>query len=114
LRLQTDRSSIQIASLNGALSVDADRGTIGIGQLVLTERSEFHTDRTEVELGVASNHGLVLDLNLDRVAPSVDAGLIAGTIHEDRHHVTYRGSIGAGGPVLEYTADRGSLRLRRS
>jgi len=113
LRLHTDRSSIDIASFNGALSVEADRGHIQIGKLLLSTQGDFHTDRTEVELGLSSNYGMTLDLDLDRVSPSVDSGLLSGQIREDRRHVTYRGSIGRGGPTLRYSADRGSLRLRR-
>lgn len=113
LRLHTDRSSIQLASLDGTLSVDADRGRIQIGRLLLSDRGEFHTDRTEVDLGISPNHGIILDLDLDRVSPSIDDGLLTGLVREERRHVTYRGSIGRGGPTLRYSADRGSLRLRR-
>jgi hypothetical protein len=113
LRLHTDRSSIEIASFSGALTVEADRGRIQIGKLLLTDRGEFHTDRTEVDLGLSSNHGMTLDLDLDRVSPSVDDGLLTGLMRDDSRHVSYRGSIGHGGPTLRYSADRGSLRLRR-
>jgi hypothetical protein len=114
LRLHTDRSSIRVASFNGALSVEADRGSIEIGRLVLTDQGEFRTDRTDVDLGISSNHGMTLHLDLERVYPSVDDGLLTGLVREERRHVTYRGSIGGGGPILRYSADRGSLRLRRA
>ena len=67
--MQTDRSSVGITGRPGAISVQADRGSIEIGQLSLGGRSEFHTDRTEVNLGLAANRGLNLDLDLDRVSP---------------------------------------------
>jgi hypothetical protein len=114
LRLHTDRSSIQVSSLNGALSVEADRGTIRIGQLILREAGTFHTDRTEVELGIAPNYGMTLDLDLERVSPSIDSGLVPGFVEKDKRRVTYRGAIGPGGPTLRFIADRGSLRLRRA
>jgi hypothetical protein len=113
LQLHTDRSKVHIASFNGLLNVDADRGTVRIDSLFLTERGEFRTDRTEVELGVSASHGMTLDLDLDRVSPDVDSGLLSSQPTQDHHHLSYRGSIGRGGPVLRYTADRGSLRLRR-
>jgi len=113
LRLHTDRSQVHLISLNGALNVDADRGSIRIDRLLLAERGEFRTDRTEVELGLSSTHGMTLDLDLDRVSPDVDSGLLNGLMGEEHRHVSYRGSIGTGGPVLRYSADRGSLRLRR-
>jgi hypothetical protein len=114
LRLHTDRSSIQVSSLNGALSVEADRGNIRIGQLILSEAGTFRTDRTEVDLGIAANQGMTLDLDLERVSPSIDAGLVPGFVERDTRRVTFRGAIGPGGPTLRYTADRGSLRLRRT
>jgi hypothetical protein len=113
LRLQTDRSDVHITRFDGALNVDADRGSIRIDRLFLADRGEFKTDRTEVELGVSSTHGMTFDLQLDRVSPDVDSGLLRSQIAEERHHVTYRGSIGNGGPILHYNADRGSLRVRR-
>jgi hypothetical protein len=113
LRLHTDRTSVHVTSFNGTLDVDADRGNIRIGRLLLTDRGKFRTDRTDVDLGVSSTHGMTLDLDLDRVAPDVDSGLLSGRISEDHRHVSYRGSIGGGGPTLRYSADRGSLRLRR-
>ena len=113
LRLHTDRSSIRVASLSGAISVEADRGSVDIQKLDLTGPGEFHTDRTEVDLGISHNHGLNLDLDLDRISPSVDDNLLSGVIHDDRRHVTYHGSVGSGGPKLQYSGDRGSLRLRR-
>lgn len=113
LRLHTDRTSVHIASFNGALDVEADRGSIRIGRLLLTGRGEFRTDRTDVDLGISSAQGMTLDLDLDRVSPDVDSGLLTGRISEERRHATYRGSIGRGGPTLRYSADRGSLRLRR-
>jgi hypothetical protein len=114
LRLNTDRSAIQVSSLTGALAVEADRGTIRIDHLILSEAGTFRTDRTEVELGIAPNHGMTLELDLDRVSPSIDARLIADFRVKDTRSITFRGPIGAGGPVLHYTADRGSLRLRRT
>ena len=113
LRLDTDRTAVHVTSFNGTLNVDADRGSIRIDRLLLAEQCEFRTDRTDVDLGVSSTHGMTLDLDLDRVSPDVDSGLITGRMAEDRHHLSYRGSIGAGGPTLRYTADRGSLRLRQ-
>ena len=113
LRLHMDRTTVRITSFNGALDVDADRGSIRIDRLLLAERGEFRTDRTEVELGITSTHGMTLDLDLDRVSPDVDSGLLTGLVAEEHHHVSYRGSIGGGGPTLRYSADRGSLRLRR-
>jgi hypothetical protein len=113
VQLRTDRSTVRIASLNGALDVDADRGSIRIDRLLLANGGEVRTDRTEVELGVSSTHGMTLDLNLERVSPDVDSGLLTGFSREDHRHLTYRGSIGRGGPTLRYYADRGSLRLRR-
>jgi hypothetical protein len=113
LRLHMDRTAVHVTSFNGALDVDADRGSIRIDRLLLADRGEFRTDRTDVDLGVSSTHGMTLDLDLDRVSPDVDSGLLTGLIAEDRRHVSYRGSIGRGGPTLRYTADRGSLRLRR-
>jgi hypothetical protein len=113
LRLHSDRTAVHIASFSGALDVEADRGSIRIDRLVLANRGEFHTDRTEVVLGVSTAHGMTLDLDLERVSPDVDSGLLSGLINEDRRHVSYRGSIGRGGPTLHYSADRGSLRLRR-
>jgi hypothetical protein len=113
LRLHMDRTEVHIVSFNGALNVDADRGSIRIDRLLLADRGEFRTDRTEVELGVSSTHGMTLDLDLDRVSPDVDSGLLTGLMAEEHRHLSYRGSIGRGGPTLHYTADRGSLRLRR-
>ena len=113
LRLNTDRTAVHIISFNGGLNINADRGSIRIDRLLLADRGEFRTDRTDVELGVSSTHGMTLDLDLDRVSPNVDSGLLSGLLAEDHHHLNYRGSIGAGGPTLRYTADRGSLRLRR-
>ncbi len=113
VRLHTDRSAVHITSFNGALDVDADRGSIRIDRLLLASQGEFRTDRTDVELGVSSTHGMTLDLDLDRVSPEVDSGLLSGLISENHRHVTYRGSIGRGGPTLRYNADRGSLRLHR-
>lgn len=113
LRLHTDRTELHIASFKGALDVDADRGSIRIDRLLLENRGDFRTDRTDVELGVSSTHGMTLDLDLDRVSPDVDSGLLSGTISQDHHHVSYRGSVGKGGATLRYSADRGSLRLRR-
>lgn len=113
LRLHTDRTGVHIVSFNGTLNVDADRGSIRIDRLLLTDRSEFRTDRTEVELGVSSAQGMTLDLDADRLSPDVDSGLLPRSISEGHHHLNYRGSIGRGGPTLRYTADRGSLRLRR-
>lgn len=112
-RLHTDRSEIHMTSFDGALNVDADRGSIRIDRLLLANRGEFRTDRTEVELGVSPTHAITFDLELDRVYPDVDSGLLNGLSREERHHLTYRGSIGSGGPTLRYNADRGSLRLRR-
>jgi hypothetical protein len=113
LRLHTDRSTIEVASLEGGVSVEADRGSVRIGRLALLDGGDFNTDRTEVELGISPNHGLTLDLELDRVSPDVDDGLLTGLMREDSRHLTYRGAIGRGGPTLRYNADRGSLRLRR-
>ncbi len=113
LRLHTDRSTIEVASLEGGLSVEADRGSVRIGRLALAGGGDFNTDRTEVDLGISPNHGLTLDLDLDRVSPEVDNGLLTGLLREDRRHSTYRGEIGKGGPTLRYSADRGSLKLRR-
>lgn len=113
LRLHTDRAEVHITSFNGALNVDADRGSIRIDRLLLVDRGEFRTDRTEVELGLSSTHGMTLDLDLDRVSPDVDSGLLPDLKAEEHHHRSYRGAIGRGGPLLRYTADRGSLRLRR-
>jgi hypothetical protein len=113
LRLHTDRTEVHILSFNGALNVDADRGSIRIDRLVLADRGDFRTDRTEVELGVSSKHGMTLDLHLERVSPDVDSGLLSGLVAQEHRDVSYRGSIGPGGPTLRYTADRGSLRLRR-
>lgn len=113
MRLHTDRTAVHITSFNGALDVDADRGSVRIDRLVLADRGEFRTDRTDVELGVSSTHGMTLDLDLDRVSPDVDSGLLTGLLTEGHRHFSYRGSIGRGGPTLRYTADRGSLRLRR-
>lgn len=113
LRLHTDRSTIEVASLEGGVSVEADRGSILIGRLALSDHGDFSTDRTDVELGISPNHGLTLDLELDRVSPDVDNGLLAGRMREDSRHLTYQGAIGTGGPTLRYNADRGSLRLRR-
>ena len=114
LHLHTDRSSVQIAGLTGALSVEADRGTIRIDQLNLNEAGTFKTDRTEVEIGMSPQHGVTLDLSLDRVSPSIDNGLLTGTLAKGTRSVTYKGMVGPGGPTLHYTADRGSLRLRRT
>ncbi len=113
LRLHTDHSSIAVASLDGAVSVEADRGSVRIGRLALAGGGDFNTDRTEVDLGVSPNQGLTLDLELDRVSPEVDDGLLTGLMRENRRHLTYRGAIGKGGPSLRYNADRGSLTLRR-
>jgi hypothetical protein len=113
LRLQTDRTEMHISSFSGSLNVEADRGSIRVDRLLLADRGEFRVDRTEVELGVSSTHGITLDLDLDRVSPEVDPGLLSGLTAQDHHHLSYRGSIGRGGPTLHYTADRGSLRLRR-
>lgn len=113
LRLHTDRSEVRMTSFNGALNVDADRGSIRIDRLLLADGGEFRTDRTEVELGVSPTHDMTFDLDLDRVSPDVDSGLLSGLMTEQHRHVSYRGSIGHGGPTLRYNADRGSLRLRR-
>jgi hypothetical protein len=94
--------------------VEADRGEIRIGKLMLVEAGSFRTDRTEVDLGIGANQGMTLDLDLERVSPSIDAGLVSGFIEKDSRRLTYRGAIGAGGPTLRYIADRGSLRLRRT
>lgn len=113
LRLHTDRTGVHIVSFNGTLNVDADRGSIRIDRLLVADRGEFRTDRTEVELGVSSTHGITLDLDADRLSPDVDSGLLPGSMAGEHHHLNYRGPIGRGGPTLRYTADRGSLRLRR-
>ncbi len=113
LRLRTDRTAVHMISFDGALNVNADRGSIRIDRLLLADRGVFRTDRTEVELGVSSTHGMTLELDLDRVSPDVDSGLLNGRMAEEQHHLNYRGSIGPGGPTLRYSADRGSLRLRR-
>jgi hypothetical protein len=113
LRLHTDRSAVHMTSFNGALDVDADRGSIRIDRFQLADRGEFRTDRTEVDLGVSSTHGMTLDLDLERVSPEIDSGLLTARLPEDQRHTSYHGSIGPGGPTLRYTADRGSLRLRR-
>ena len=113
LHLHSDRTELHVASFNGALDVESDRGSIRIDRLVLSQRGEFRTDRTDVELGLTSTHDMTLDLDLERVSPDVDSGLLTGLIREDHRHVSYRGSIGRGGPTLRYIADRGSLRLRR-
>jgi hypothetical protein len=112
LTLDTDRSQVNVASLTGTIVVHADRGKIVIGRLALTDSSHFQTDRTSIDLGLASSQNIRLDLDLDRVSPSVEAGLLKGVIREDHHHTTYRGTAESGGPTLHVTADRGSLWLR--
>jgi len=114
LRLHTDRSTVEVASLEGSVSVEADRGSLRINRLALTDHGDFQTDRTEVDLGINPNHGLSLDLELERVSPDVADGLLTGLLRQDNRHLTYRGAIGKGGPTLRYNADRGSLTLRRA
>jgi hypothetical protein len=114
LTLETDRSQVHVASLTGTADVHADRGQIIIERLALTHSSQFQTDRTAVELGLTSKPHVRLDLDLDRVSPSVEAGLLPGVLHEAHHRVTYRGSTEREAPTLRVTADRGSLSLRRA
>lgn len=114
LTLETDRSVVSIANLEGTISVHADRGKIVVGRLTLTDSSHFQTDRTELEVGLTSKPNIRLELDLDRVSPSVEAGLLTGVVHEDHHHTSYHGSAQEGGPTLHFTADRGSLWLRRA
>lgn len=114
LLLDTDRSLVNVVSLTGTLDVQADRGQIVIGRLDLTGSSRLQTDRTALELGLASSQRLQLDLDLERVTPSVEAGLFPGVIHEDHHRTTYRGTADREVPTLHIAADRGSLWLHRA
>jgi hypothetical protein len=114
LILETDRSLVNVASLTGTISVHADRGQVVVGRLALTNSGQFQTYRTSLEVGLASSQRIRLDLDLDRVSPSVETGLLTGVIREGHHHTTYQESAERKGPVLHVTADRGSLWLRRA
>lgn len=113
LILDTDRSLVNVASLTGTIDLHADRGQVVIQRLDLTGYSQIQTDRTALDLGLASSHRLKLDLDLERVAPSVEAGLLPGIMQESHHHTTYHGPAHREGPTLHIAADRGSLLLRR-
>lgn len=61
LILDTDRSLVNVASLTGTIDLHADRGQVVIQRLDLTGYSQIQTDRTVLDLGLASSHRLKLD-----------------------------------------------------
>jgi hypothetical protein len=108
LILETDRSLVNVASLTGTISVHADRGQVVLGRLALTNSDQFQTDRTSIHVGLPCNQNLRLDFDLDRVSPSVEAGLLTRVIREGHHHTTYQNrQTVTVRSVLHITADRG-------
>lgn len=114
LSLLLDRSHVRMAALTGTLTVEADRGELEIGKLALREESRMRLDRTEVRVGMATGRGATLDVDMDRGDLSMDPSLgSANDIERSRRRLSFRGPVGGGGPVLRVTADRASVRLSR-
>jgi hypothetical protein len=112
LDLNTYRGSAVIASVDGPMRLETNRGRIRVEDARITARSRVETYRGEVELAIPRGSAFDIDADLGRRASL--SGKFASALRGRSKDRRIAGRVNGGGPTLKVRCERGALRLRET
>jgi hypothetical protein len=111
IHLETYKGSVAITGLDGSIDLETYKGDVTVDLVRLSEDSRFETYKGKIQIALASDAGFEIDTDLGRKV-RFDSDFEA--VYRSKRHSDNieHGKVNGGGPMLRFSSEKGSIRLR--
>lgn len=112
LTLNTYKGTIEVVDLSGGIDLETYKGDVRISFAALKRDSHFETYKGNITVNVPNNTGFELRTEFERrVNFNTDFDVEKLARDRKHRHYDYSGKMNGGGPTVEFSSTKGSIRL---
>jgi hypothetical protein len=113
LTLNTYKGTVEVLDLKGGIDLETYKGDARVSFISLKNDSHFETYKGNIAVTIPKQASFELQTNFEkRVHFNTDFDVEKHERNKKHHHYDYVGTINGGGPTLEFTSNKGDIRLR--